>query len=75
MALSFKAQGERLERERKLLTGVAWLNAALTRCDPKRFPSLEDLTGERRPAPVQTPEEMKAIFAAIRARAKPPAKG
>lgn len=69
VALIFKGEHQRLERERKLAAWSAWHIAALGKSDPKKFPALEDLTGDR-PAPrVQTPDEMKSVFAAMRARA------
>ncbi|WEK56487.1 MAG: hypothetical protein P0Y52_07930 [Candidatus Brevundimonas phytovorans] len=34
--------------------------------NPKRMPTLESLTSETVPARVQSPEEMKAVFAAMR---------
>lgn len=35
--------------------------------DPKHMPKLESLTGDKPRLRVQTPEEMKSVFAAMRA--------
>ena len=67
LALIFKGETERLEREHKLTAWTVWHIAALTRCNPKHFPTLQEMTGEKPKPKVQTPEEMKAVFAAMRA--------
>lgn len=66
--MTFKADSVRTERAGKDRAWLAWHVAALSKCDPKKFPKLEDVMGERPAARVQTPEEMKAVFASMRAR-------
>lgn len=65
-----RARGEAAETEHKYRAWLAHTTASLmgfAHHAPKKMPKLETLTGER-PAPrVQTPEEMQAVFAAIRA--------
>lgn len=73
MVLVFEGSGERLTREHKVAAWAIWHAASLNAYayhKPAAMPSLESLTGEKRATRVQSPEEMKAVFAAMRARAK-----
>ena len=45
---------------------MAWHVAALMRVKKGRLPSIDDLLGVKRGPVVQTPDEMKSVFAAIR---------
>lgn len=45
----------------------AWLTARLSLSDPKKFPSLDKLTGKRRGPKRQSPEEMLGAVRALKA--------
>ena len=62
-----RAKGRAAETAHRNMAWLAWQTASLTAFAfhaPAKMPRLETLTGERRPREPQTPEEMKAVFAA-----------
>ena len=65
--MALQAHSARLEREHRPGAGSAWQTAALGRV--KRMPKLEELIGGKVHAAVQSAEQMKSVFAAMRARA------
>lgn len=62
------ASGRVAERDQAHRAWIAWHTAALSRCDPKKFPTLESLSGQSRKAVAQTPDQMKSVFAAMRVK-------
>ena len=67
--IALESKGRAAETEHKLRAWLAWQTASLTAYayhDPKKMPTLDSLTG-RKVARAQTPEEMRAVFAAMRA--------
>lgn len=65
--LQMAGEGKRLEREQEARGWLAWQTARLGRV--KEFPALHEITGVRPVVQRQTPDEMKAAFAAMRAAA------
>ena len=65
--MALQAHSERLDREHRQGAWIAWHTAALGRV--KRMPKLEELIGGKVHAAVQSAEQMKSVFAAMRARA------
>lgn len=65
--LQMAGEAKRLEREHVSRGWLAWQTARLGRM--KDFPALHEVTGVRPVVRKQTPEEMKAAFAAMRAAA------
>ncbi len=68
LALVFAGATERFQREHQGRAWQAWHTAALSRCDPKKFPTLDDLMGVKRKVRRQTVSEMDAIFRAWAAK-------
>jgi hypothetical protein len=48
-----------------MLTG-AWLTARLYHSDPKKFPSLDKITGKRKAPVEQTPEQLLGAVKALK---------
>lgn len=68
--LQMQGEAKRLERDQQARSWLAWQIARLGRV--KDFPPLHELTGVKPVVHRQTPAEMKAVFAALRAaRDKP----
>lgn len=65
--LQMAGEGKRLEREQEARAWLAWQTARLGRV--KEFPALHEITGVRPVVQRQSPDEMKAAFAAMRAAA------
>lgn len=55
------------EYQHREVAWAAWHTAALGRI--KKMPTLEEMVGEKVVAVVQSAEQMKGVFAAMRARA------
>lgn len=70
--MALAAKGRAAETDHRLRAWSAWQTASLTAFayhSPKKMPKLESLTGQK-PAPrIQTPDQMKSMFAAMRAKA------
>tara|TARA_Y100000815_G_scaffold229776_1_gene219290 strand:+ start:227 stop:511 length:285 start_codon:yes stop_codon:yes gene_type:complete len=59
--------GRRLEREQGARAWLAHTIGVLGRIDPKRFPKLEDLTGQPLPAPEPQRQSLEEMMLAVQA--------
>ena len=62
-----EAKGRAAETAHRNAAWLAWQTASLTAFAfhaPAKMPRLKSLTGEKRQRQAQTPEQMKAVFAA-----------
>jgi hypothetical protein len=66
--IALEAKAWSAERDQAHRAWLAWHTAALSRCEPKKFPTLESLSGQSRKVVAQTPEQMKSVFAAMRVK-------
>ena len=69
--LAVEAKEKAAKFDHQNLAWLAWHTATLTGIatnNPKKMPTLESLTGTRSLPPVQTPEQMRAVFARMRER-------
>ena len=66
--LQMAGEAKRLEREHVSRGWLAWQTARLGRI--KDFPALHEVTGVRPVIEKQTPDQMKGVFASMRAAAQ-----
>lgn len=68
-----EARARAIERAHKESAWLGWTTASLTAFayhDPKKMPPLESLTGVKSKPRIMSADEIKAVFANMRARAK-----
>lgn len=68
-----EARGRAAETQQRQAAWLAWQTASLNAYafhKPGKMPSLESLTAPRPKVEVQTPDQMRAVFAGMRRRAE-----